>query len=147
MLWPGPPLPPCARRRPLHDAIAEADPQVAALLRRLAVEDCDAEPDDIMVRLLERAGARAMVELMADIRQADDATPWAQTNSWLKLTLENLRTGEHRQDAEERLVRWIVARTEGVVPLPSRPDGDGNGRSDGDSSARVVDDRPDRMAQ
>lgn len=110
----------------LHDAIADADPQVAALLRRLAVETCDADTDDIMVRLVERAGARAVAELLADIRQAEDATPWAQSLSWLKLTLENLRAGAFRQDAEERLVRWIVARTEGEVPLPSRPDGDGS---------------------
>lgn len=110
----------------LHDAIADADPQVAALLRRLAVETCDADTDDIMVRLVERAGARAVAELLADIRQAEDATPWAQSLSWLKLTLENLRAGAYRQDAEERLVRWIVARTEGEVPLPSRPDGDGS---------------------
>jgi DNA primase len=123
----------------LHDAIAEADPQVAALLRRLAVETCEADTDDIMVRLVERAGARAVAELLADIRQAEDATPWAQSLSWLKLTLENLRAGEYRRDAEERLVRWIVARTEGVVPLPSRPDGDTN--------AGVGDDGPDRMAQ
>jgi DNA primase len=104
----------------LHDAIAEADPQVAALLRRLAVETCDADTDDIMVRLVERAGARAVAELLADIRQATDATPWAQSLSWLKLTMENLRAGPHGRDAEDRLVRWLVARTEVVVPLPPR---------------------------
>jgi hypothetical protein len=103
----------------LHDAIAEADPQVAALLRRLAVETCDTDTDDIMVRLLEQAGARAMAEVQADIRQAADATPWAQTVSWLKLTVESLRGGPHGQDAEDRLVRWLVARTEVVVSPPT----------------------------
>ncbi|MDQ6783414.1 MAG: DNA primase [Actinomycetota bacterium] len=122
----------------LHDAIAEADPQVAALLRRLAVETCDADTDDIMVRLVERAGARAVAELLADIRQATDATPWAQSLSWLKLTLENLRCGDHRRDAEEWLVRWIVERTEGtassgVVQLPPHADGNDTplGQADG----------------
>ncbi|MDQ6838205.1 MAG: DNA primase, partial [Actinomycetota bacterium] len=103
----------------LHDAIADADPQVASLLRRLAVETCDADTDDIMIRLVERAGARAVADLLADIRQAEDATPWAQSLSWLKLTLENLRAGEHRRDAEERLVRWIVVRTGGTVSSDS----------------------------
>ncbi|MDQ2724637.1 MAG: DNA primase [Actinomycetota bacterium] len=128
----------------LHDAIADADPQVAALLRRLAVETCEADTDDILVRLVERAGARAVAELLADIRQAEDATPWAQSLSWLKLTLENLRAGEHRRDAEERLVRWIVARTEGVVPLPSRPDGPPGAET---PQARPDFEGPDRMAQ
>ncbi|MDQ2729555.1 MAG: hypothetical protein M3Y91_17215, partial [Actinomycetota bacterium] len=134
----------------LHDAIAEADPQVATLLRRLAVETCDADTDDIMVRLVERAGARAVAELLADIRQADDATPWAQSLSWLKLTLENLRAGAHRQDAEERLVRWIVARTGGVVPLPPRSDGDGGARPGGEAplggNARPGFEGPDLVA-
>lgn len=122
----------------LHDAIADADPQVAALLRRLAVETCDADTDDIMVRLVERAGARAVAELLADIRQAEDATPWAQSLSWLKLTLENLRAGAYRRDAEDRLVRWIVARTEGMVPLPSRPDGDGSAQPGADGPRQVA---------
>lgn len=97
----------------LHEAIEDADPQVGALLRRLAVEDCDAETDDAMIRLVERAASRAVNEVMADIRQASDATPWVQTLAWLKLTRESLRSPKERRDAEERLVRWIVARTEG----------------------------------
>ena len=46
----------------LHDAIEAADPQAADLLQRLAVEDTDAEADDVMIRLVERAGQRAVRE-------------------------------------------------------------------------------------
>lgn len=101
----------------LHDAIAEADPQVATLIRRLAVDNCDAEADDIMVRLVERAGARALDDLRAEVRQATDAVPWVETLSWLKLTLEDLRVDTrtndgHAREAQERLVRWLVLRSD-----------------------------------
>jgi len=100
----------------LSGAIADADPQVASLLRRLAVEDSDEDADDIMIRLVERAGARALVEVGAEARQADDIAAWAPLHTWLKLALEDLRSGGDHRGAEDRLVRWIVARAEGDPP-------------------------------
>ncbi len=55
----------------LHDAIEAADPQAADLLQRLVVEDTDADTDDVMVRLVERAGHRALTRVQAEMRQAD----------------------------------------------------------------------------
>ncbi len=109
----------------LHDAIATAPPAAGALLQRLVVEEVDAGTDDIMVRLVERAGARQLAELSADARQADDPSSLVPTISWLKLALEDLRAeddaGEHlRRDAEARLVPWIVARVEGQVEGAAR---------------------------
>ena len=54
----------------LHGAIEAADPQAADLLQRLVVEDTEADIDDVMVRLVERAGQRALREVQAEMRQA-----------------------------------------------------------------------------
>jgi DNA primase len=106
----------------LHAAIEAADPQAADLLQRLAVEDTEADTDDVMVRLVERAGQRALQEVQADMRQAEpgEQAAFAPTVSWLKLTLEGLRaegTAAHEFDrqpgaleAEQRLVGWLLAR-------------------------------------
>jgi DNA primase len=101
----------------LHDAIAAADPQAADLLQRLAVENTDAEVDDVMRRVVERAGQRAIRQLEVDMRQADavDQAAYVPTVTWLKLTLETLRTEDPAARAaawegERRLVGWLVAR-------------------------------------
>lgn len=101
----------------LHEAIEAADPQTADLLQRIAVEDSDAEPGDVMIRLVERAGHRALKELQSQMRQADPAAQadFAPTIAWLKLTLESLRSddgpvpGEGTTGAQEGLVRWLTA--------------------------------------
>jgi DNA primase len=101
----------------LHDAIAAADPQSADLLQRLAVEDTDAEVDDVMGRVVERAGQRAIRQLEAEMRQADpgDQAAFVPAVTWLKLTLEVLRSEDPggrpaAWEAERRLVGWLVAR-------------------------------------
>ena len=103
----------------LHDAIEAADPQAADLLQRLVVEDTDADTDDVMVRLVERAGQRALASVQAEMRQADpgEQAGFAPTVSWLKLTLEALRMEDAggrsaALEAEQRLVGWLVARDE-----------------------------------
>jgi DNA primase len=101
----------------LHEAMAVADPQASDLLQRLAVEDSEAEVDDVMGRLAERAGYRALRTLEADMRQAEpaDQAGFVPTITWLKLTLESLRPDDPADrlaalEAERRLVGWLVAR-------------------------------------
>jgi len=91
----------------------------ANLLQRLAVQEDEADADDVMIRLVERAGQRALVGIQADLRQAEPAEQagFAPTVSWLKLALETLRTeapAEHEAalEAERRLVVWLMARDE-----------------------------------
>jgi DNA primase len=100
-----------------HAAVEAADPQAAELLQRLAVEESDADPDDIMIRLVERATQRALRDLQAEMRQADPAgqADYAPIIAWLKLALETMRSDDVSRkdaavDAEERLVGWLVAR-------------------------------------
>lgn len=101
--------------RTLHDAIEAADPQTADLLQRLAVEDSEAAAGDVMTRLVERAGQRALKELQAQMRQADPAEQagFAPTIAWLKLALESLRPEDGpatgATDDQEGLVRWLAA--------------------------------------
>ncbi len=100
-----------------HAAVEAADPQAGELLQRLAVEETDADPDDIMIRLVERATQRALRDLQGEMRQADlaDQAGYAPTIGWLKLALETMRSDDASKrstamEAEERLVGWIVAR-------------------------------------
>ena len=47
----------------LHDAIERSDPAVAELLSRLAVEESDAEPMDVVMLLVHQAGRRMIEQL------------------------------------------------------------------------------------
>jgi DNA primase len=100
----------------LHQAVEAADPSTAALVARLAVEDADADTDDVVVRLVERAGQRALAQLARQARAGGDAAGVAATVAWAKLALEELRAdpdnGAQPRDAERRLVAWLVAREE-----------------------------------
>jgi DNA primase len=101
----------------LLEAIEEADPQAGQLLSRLAVEEDDGDTEAVMVRLVERAGSRAVEELKAELRSAEDPGAYAATLAWLKLALESLRVAEADgeagsvRNAEDRLVAWLVDRT------------------------------------
>jgi hypothetical protein len=75
--------------------------------------------DDVMVRLVERAGQRAVAGLQAEMRQAEpaDQAAFAPMVAWCKLTLEILRPDDVTDraaalEAEQRLVGWLVARDE-----------------------------------
>jgi hypothetical protein len=96
----------------LRDAIASADPETADLLQRLAVEDAEEDPDDVVIRLLERAGARELAQLQREARGAPAPEDYAAVIGWLKLALEELRSPQSGRDAEARLVPWLVGRRE-----------------------------------
>jgi DNA primase len=92
----------------LNDAIAAAAPEAAALLQRLAVEDAEAEADDVISLLVQRAATRALGQLQAEARRADDATEFSPTIAWLKHTLEQLREPATSIEAGRQLVPWLV---------------------------------------
>jgi DNA primase len=95
------------------EAIETADPEAAALLQRLAVEEADSEPDDVITRLVQRAGARALAELDAEARQSPErALELSPLVGWLKLTVEQSGDPEAGVAAGERLVAWLTERQE-----------------------------------
>ncbi len=55
----------------LHEAIDRADPEVGELLRRLAVEETEADPADVVGRLVAVAAARALAELESESRVSE----------------------------------------------------------------------------
>ncbi len=96
----------------LHEAIESADPETADLLARLAAGDSDVDADDVMIRLLERAGSRALDELHREARSSAAPQEYAAVIGWLKLALEELRSPQSGREAEARLVPWLLDRSE-----------------------------------
>ena len=105
----------------LAEALGSAPEPVAALLAELAVTEPEGSADDVMTRVVELAGRRAVGELQAEIRSADpaDVPAYVANLEWLILALEELRPAggdpEPTGTAEARLVAWLVARSEPVA--------------------------------
>ena len=100
----------------LHEAIERTDPAAATLLQRLSVEETQADADDVVALLADRAGRRAVAALEQEARTAENRlAELAPVMSWLKVTLEQLRDPATRVDASDRLVAWLVERSEGGV--------------------------------
>ncbi|MGD1011830.1 MAG: DNA primase [Acidimicrobiales bacterium] len=107
----------------LHEAIEKADDNVADLLRRLAVTEPDADPDQTVAALARAAAQVALDEIEADARQAEaegDEARLAAAGAaigWLKSELELMqepgtadRTSVAVTEAAERLVAWLLQR-------------------------------------
>ncbi|MDQ4072392.1 MAG: toprim domain-containing protein, partial [Actinomycetota bacterium] len=92
----------------LSNAIASSSPEAAALLGRIAVEEAEADPDDVVARLVEHAASRALVEVRARARRAVSPTDYAPIITWLKLNVEQLRDPASRVEASKQLVAWLV---------------------------------------
>jgi DNA primase len=97
----------------LDEAIERARPEAAALLQRLAVEDADADPDDVVRLLVANAAQRRLVLLQAEARTADDPTSYGATIGWLKRTMDQLWDSATSVGASEQLVAWLVQFGEG----------------------------------
>jgi DNA primase len=92
----------------LHEALATADPDVADLLRRLALEETDAEGEDVLCLLVRNAGVRTLHHLESEARVSGTVIDL----SWLKLDMEQLAGSPSRLGALSRLVPWLVAQAE-----------------------------------
>ena len=102
----------------LADAIAAADAGAAELLHRLAVEDTDAEPADIVALLAWAAAGRVVRQLEAEAR-ADEgrSAELSPITGWLKNTMELTREPHDwptRVEASKGLVAWLVQNSQGV---------------------------------
>jgi DNA primase len=90
-----------------HDAVARADPEVAELLARLAVEETDSDPLDVVARLVEEAARREVARIEVEARQGNFVVALGQ-----KLAIERLRQPEYRSEAMGELVAWLGSRSE-----------------------------------
>jgi len=94
----------------LHEAIDAAGPEAGELLQRLAVEESDADADDVVARLLEGAAGRAVTELEEEARSADDPIGYTPLIGWLKLRSQDLRDPTTAVGAADQLLPWLVER-------------------------------------
>jgi DNA primase len=94
----------------LHEAIAAAPPEVAEVLARVAVEEAEADPEDVVIQLARLAGRRVLgrLEALARSDEAADVADLARTTRWLRLTLEDLNDPGGRGEAATRLVAFLV---------------------------------------
>ncbi|MGE3619865.1 MAG: DNA primase [Acidimicrobiia bacterium] len=94
------------------EAIEAAHPAVAELLARLAVQDPDSDPFDVVVRLVTEAARRALAEARAHLVAHPDDMEALRTQQWLKASLVQLDDPERRTTAAEQLVAWLGPRGE-----------------------------------
>lgn len=95
----------------LQEAVECSTPEAAALLRRLAVEDVEPDPESA-TRLVDEAARTWLGRLSRLARQRPDlAAVIGADVAWLKAAIELLR--EHGEpEIEEALVAWLSERSE-----------------------------------
>ena len=93
----------------LPDAIGAAEPEAAALLQRIVVEE-EPDPDsDAAIQVIRLAGNRVVKELGVKAR----SSPTAESPlGWVKLHVELLDNPDSRVDAAAQLVAWLADRVE-----------------------------------
>ena len=95
----------------LHDAVAEAEPEVAELLLRLAVDEvADPDAEAVVGRLVDEAACRVLADLEVGAQAPDQPFEEAQRIGWLKLQVENLRDDTTRRPALEQVLEFLVER-------------------------------------
>lgn len=96
----------------VHQAIADADPEAADLLQRLAVEEPEADADGVFVRLVDEATKRTVGEYEALVRDTGDLATYNPTIQWLMQAREKLHDETTSVDAAGGLVAWLVDRVQ-----------------------------------
>ncbi|MCU0310277.1 MAG: DNA primase [Acidimicrobiales bacterium] len=98
----------------LAEAVAslDDDPAASELLQRLAVEETDADLDDVLTRLVDEAAGRALAALEAEARVAEDPLAVAGDVAWVKLRTLELRDPSTTEEARGLLVGWLTGRSE-----------------------------------
>jgi hypothetical protein len=94
------------------DALSHTDPASADLLQRLTVEDTDADPAEVAVRLVDAATRRELDLLGVQARTADDPLAYADLVRWVKLQLEALRDDHAAEGSAAQLLGWLLRRDE-----------------------------------
>jgi hypothetical protein len=105
----------------LHQAIDDAPPDVAELLRRVAVEEpvvsegATPDPVDALVtNLMRTAAQRALRDLEVAARTTpSEFSDTAATTARVKLWIEDLDDPAGGSEASSRLLAWLLARQEG----------------------------------
>ena len=96
----------------LHEAVELASEPAADLLQRLAVEDTEAEADDVIARLVEEATRRELAVMRAEVGAADEELVFERSAemAWLKLRSEELHDPTTSAAAVDQLLAWLATR-------------------------------------
>ena len=96
----------------LHDAVSATDPTAADLLQRLAVEDTEADPTDVLALLVNEAAKRELAVMRAEVGTADEALVFERSTemAWVKLRMEELHETDTAAAAVEQLQEWLLRR-------------------------------------
>jgi DNA primase len=94
----------------LHGAIERAGPELAELVQRLAVEDTEAEPIDVVALLWKAWLEREIAACVAQGRHADLASFAALSarQSWYQHKLEEVTDPDRRTPAVHGLLAWMA---------------------------------------
>jgi len=95
----------------VREAIERADPAAADLLQRLAVDDTDAEPHDVVFRLIQEAGRRAMQGLAQQASRQPETVDLAEI-TWLGQHIDAMNDPDTTVEAAEQLLAWLAGRSE-----------------------------------
>jgi DNA primase len=99
-----------AQMASIADAIADAEPWVADLLARLAVDEPQSEPFDAVRRLLTEVARAQLTVLRLGADTADDPAVVLADSAFLNRCVAELRTPQASVAAGERLLAWLGQR-------------------------------------
>ena len=94
-------------------AVEGTDPGAAELLQRVAAEDTEADPIDVVHRLIDQAASRRLRLLQAEARAADDPLAYADVVRDVKLLVEGLHEPDTAEASAGQLLGWLEHQHEG----------------------------------
>jgi hypothetical protein len=93
------------------DMVEDDDPDVANLLRRLAVEEPTVDADECVVQLVRTAARRSFSAIEAEARlDPDRFASLSAVSGKVPLDLELIDTSEAGLEAADRLLAWLRTR-------------------------------------
>jgi DNA primase len=92
----------------VRDVLADAEPDVADLLTRVATEDADDDPAGVVTRLVQLAAERIVTSIEFEATTTGDIESYLPSISWLRTQIMELR--EPRDDIEDldELIHWLA---------------------------------------
>jgi DNA primase len=99
----------------LRTAIDRADPAAADLIRRVMVQDTEADPEDVVELLVNNAVQQALTEIERRLRNESDLDAQRVLliqHSEVRALLVGLRESDARKEAREQLLAWLGQEAE-----------------------------------
>ena len=78
----------------------------------MAVEETEAEVNDVLTRLVDEAATTSMASLKAEARVSDDPFAVGEAIAWLNLRIMELREPATNEEALGQLLGWLTGRPE-----------------------------------